>query len=87
VSDEFGSIEKIINDIIVELNQKNTHGVINKKKQKKLLGILKPNSIDFYGVEMGGISYKSENKKQGKIEKLCKKLEKELDNLDNAKSE
>jgi hypothetical protein len=87
VSDEFGRIEKIIDEIIVELNQKNKGGRINKKKQNKLLGILKPNSIDFYGVEMGGISYKSENKKQGKIENLCKKLEKELDNLDNAKSE
>jgi len=40
VSDEFGRIEKIIKEIIVELNQRNTSGVINKKKQKKLLGIL-----------------------------------------------
>ena len=47
---------------------------------------MKPDGLDIYGIEMFGVSYASENKKSGIIERLCQQLEDELDNIESAES-
>ncbi len=55
------------------------------QKHYQMLSSLKP-GLDFYGIEIVGKGYREENKIRNVLEKLCKELDSQIDNLNNAES-